>query len=142
MGVSRNVSLSVDAYFSWDTIRVGWDQGIWWEVGDAEDTVTQLPDEQYRALIKLKIACNSFDGTLPSAMTILSDLVSADGCTVSVEEGDMSVSFTITGPLSAVTKAIIEGGYLPLKPAGVSVNYNIFIIDDQVLDTDFGGDFV
>lgn len=123
VGIARNIFLSVDAYFSWDTSGVGWDQGIWWEVGDAESVVTKLPDEEYRMMIKLKIACNTFDGTLPTALGIISDLVSADGCTVSATEGDMPVAFTITGTISSVTRALITGGYLPLKPAGVAITY-------------------
>lgn len=123
VGFSRYVALDIDTYFSWDTLGVGWDQGIWWEVGDAETFVTTLSDADYRRLLKLKISCNNFDGTLPTALSIISALVASDGCTVTATEGDMSVSFTITGSISSVTRAVIEGGYLPLKPAGVAVTY-------------------
>lgn len=124
VGVSRLVALSVNQYFSLDTDGVGVDQGIWWEVGDALTTVTQLADAQYRTLIRAKIACNSWDGSLPGACSILALLVSADGCTVSASEGSMSVDFSITGTPAVVTKAIILGGYIPIKPAGISVTYS------------------
>lgn len=123
VGVSRYVAISVGQWFSWDISGVGWDQGIWWEVGDAESMVTKLVDSQYRLLIRAKIACNQWDGTLPAATEIARSLVSDDGCTVDVSEGDMSVTFTITGTPSLVTKAIIAGGYIPLKAAGVSVTF-------------------
>ena len=123
IGLSRFVSLDIQQFFSWDTEGLGWDQGVWWEIGDAESVVTQLQDSQYRQLLKIKIACNKFDGTLPSAIKILSDAVSTDGCTVTASEGHMSVAFTITGPISNVMKAVISGNYIPLKPAGISVTY-------------------
>ena len=123
IGLSRFVSLDIQQFFSWDTEGLGWDQGVWWEIGDAESVVTQLQDAQYRQLLKIKIACNKFDGTLPSAIKILSDAVSTDGCTVAATEGHMSVSFTITGPISNVMKAVISGNYIPLKPAGIAVTY-------------------
>lgn len=123
IGLSRFVSLDIQQFFSWDTEGLGWDQGVWWEIGDAESVVTQLQDGQYRQLLKIKIACNKFDGTLPSAIKILSDAVSTDGCTVTAAEGRMSVAFTITGPISNVMKAVISGNYIPLKPAGIAVTY-------------------
>ncbi|MCG4261393.1 DUF2612 domain-containing protein [Acetobacter senegalensis] len=123
VGVSRYVAISVGQWFSWDISGVGWDQGVWWEVGDAESVVTKLVDAQYRTLIKTKIACNQWDGTLPTATEIIRSMVSADGCTVSVTEAEMSVTFAIDGTPSLVTKAIIQGGYIPLKPVGVSVSF-------------------
>lgn len=123
VGLSRFVALDVGQYFSWDTKGVGWDQGVWWEVGDAESMVTTLQDAQYRTLLKVKIACNHFDGTLPSALSILNNAVSTDGCTVTAKEGDMSVTFNVSGDISTVMKAVIEKSYIALKPAGVAVNY-------------------
>ena len=123
IGFSRFVALNVDIYFSWDISGVGWDQGIWWQIGDPEQVVTQLSDVQYRKLLRLKIACNHFDGTLPTAIKIIGMAVSDDNCTVTATEGHMSVVFTITGPISSVIRAVIEGGYLPLKPAGIAITY-------------------
>ena len=123
VGFSRFVALDVDIYFSWDISGIGWDQGIWWSVGDPEQVVTQLSDNQYRKLLNLKIACNHFDGTLPTAIQIIGMAVSDDNCTVTATEGNMSVVFTVTGPISSVMRAVIEGGYLPLKPAGINVTY-------------------
>ena len=123
IGFSRFVALNVDIYFSWDRAGVGWDQGIWWEVGDPEQVVTQLSDAQYRKLLRLKIACNHFDGTLPSAIKIIGMAVADDNCTVTATEGNMSVVFTIKGIISSIMRAAIEGGYLPLKPAGINVTY-------------------
>lgn len=123
VGLSRFVALDVGQYFSWDTHGVGWDQGVWWEVGDAESMVTTLQDAQYRTLLKVKIACNHFDGTLPSALAILNNAVAIDGCTVTAAEGDMSVTFNVSGDISTVMRAVIEKNYIALKPAGITVNY-------------------
>jgi len=123
VGVSRYVALSVNEYFSFDTAGVGWDQGVWWQVGDATAQVTTLDDANYRLLIRAKIGANNWDGTLPTAKAILAALVASDGATVSVVEGDMSVTWSFSSGVSAVTQAILTGGYLPLKPVGVSVSY-------------------
>lgn len=123
VGASRYVAIAVNQYFSWDTSGVGWDQGSWFVIGDSLSTVTVLDDGHYRLLIRAKIACNSWDGSLPSAYAILMMLVWADGCTVSVVEGANSVAWTIHGPISVVTQALLAGGYVPLKPVGVTVSY-------------------
>lgn len=125
VGYSRFVALDHinDVYFSWGIPGVGWGQGIWWEFGDPDHAITEFSDDQYRKLLKLKIACNHFDGTLPTAINIIRMAVADDNCTVTATEGDMSVVFTITGPISDVMKMVILGGYPPLKPAGINVTY-------------------
>ncbi len=123
VGVSRYVSLPIAAYFSWDTPGLGWDQGIWFQTGDATAQVTTLDDGHYRLLIRAKIACNSWDGSLPAAQAILAALVAPDGATVSGSEGPLSVTWTIVGVVSTVTQAILMGGYVPLKPIGVAITY-------------------
>jgi hypothetical protein len=123
VGVARNVAISVDQYFAFDTASVGFDQGVWFQVGDSLSTVTMLDDGHYRSLIRAKIACNSWDGSLPAAYQILLALVSPEGGRVSVTEGTMSVAWTIHGTISVVTQAILTGGYVPLKPINGAVSY-------------------
>lgn len=138
VGISRFVSLDIQTYFSWDTLGVGWDQGKWWRVGDAESVVTQLSDQSFRDIIRLKIMCNKSDGSIPSATEIVKKAVEGAGATVSVAEGIMEVTFNIKGDISRITRAILLGGYLPIKASGVGVNYTF--VDSVVINDDFGGD--
>lgn len=123
VGISRRVALPITTWFSWDTQGLGWDQGVWWGVGDPTENTTSLSDTTYRELIYAKIACNNWDGSAAGALQIITQLVSPDGCTVALTEGTMSATFTISGPISDLRKSIIEKGYLPLNSAGVSVSY-------------------
>lgn len=123
VGATRNVALLIDAYFSWDTAGVGWDQGIWWVVGDSLTTVARLSDSDFRNLIKAKIICNTWTGDLPTACLILQQFLQDSSITVSAIESDQKVTFTITGNISTIAKAVITGGYLPLKPTGVVIDY-------------------
>lgn len=124
VGASRLIKLPVNVYFSFDEDSVGFDQGIWWEVGDALNVVTSLDDDLYRLFIRAKILCNMWDGTLPAAIEILEIITDGTGVTISVVEGERSVAFTITGNVATVIKSIIQEGYLPLNPAGISVSYS------------------
>ena len=123
IGVTRSVAVSVDQFFSFDTKGVGFDQGSWFVVGDVTATITTLDDGDYRILLRAKIGCNSWNGSVPAAAAILTSLVSNQGGVVSVVEGTMSLAWTISGNISAVTQALLWGGYVPLKPLGVSVSY-------------------
>lgn len=123
VGASRYVAISVNQFFSFDTKGVGFDQGIWYQVGDSLSMVTTLADDQYRLLIQAKIACNSWDSSMPAAYTILKNFIDVNGSFITVNETPMSVAWTISGNVSAVTQALLTGGYVPLKPEGVSVSY-------------------
>lgn len=138
VGISRFVALDIDIFFSWDTLGVGWDQGVWWEVGDAESVVTQLSDQSFRDIIRLKIMCNKSDGSIPSATEIIKQAIGGSGATVSVVEDAMEVTFNIKGDISRIIRAILLGGYLPIKASGVGINYTF--VDSVVINDDFGGD--
>lgn len=138
VGISRFVSIDIDIFFSWDTLGVGWDQAIWWQVGDAESVVTQLSDQLYRDLIRLKIMCNQSDGSIPSATEIIRKAIEGSGATLTVDEGVMEVTFNIAGDISRIMRGIIIGGYLPIKSSGVGINFTF--IDSAITNNDFGGD--
>ncbi|MCS5807755.1 DUF2612 domain-containing protein [Klebsiella pneumoniae subsp. pneumoniae] len=72
VGRSRRVATPVTGiYFSWDTERVGWDQGF----GRAHMTQTTglsiSSDEIYRLMLKVKVAINNWDGQNDSLPPIL-----------------------------------------------------------------------
>lgn len=75
VGASRNLQAAVaGVYFAWDTAGVGWDQGVWLGPGESPTSLTVLPDGQYRTLIRARIANNQWDGTIPQAYAIGSDI--------------------------------------------------------------------
>lgn len=124
-GISRNLRTPLTGvYFSLDTTGVGFDQGTWLGPFDATSGLTALPDEQYRTLLRAKIAANHWDGTIPSAYDILNQLFSGRGYTALIQDnGDMTMAFGLVGGApDAVTLALLTGGYLSLKPSGVHVS--------------------
>lgn len=124
VGASRLVAISVDQYFSFDEEGLGFDQGIWWQVGDSLTTATQLTDDIYRSLIKAKILCNSWDGAVPGFVAIVQELIGTDSV-ITVTENTMAVTVTVKSTtISNILKAILENDYLPLTPAGVSISWN------------------
>lgn len=120
VGISRNVSVPIDGvYFSWDgDAAVGWDFGSW--RADADVTsVTVLPDDAYRTLIKAKIAANRWDGTTEGAYDIREQIFTT--LTILIKDNqDMSYDLGFYGgTIDSLTLALIIQGYIPLKPEGV-----------------------
>jgi hypothetical protein len=125
-GISRHVNIPVTGlYFTWDgELSEGWDYGIW--KSPLAGNITLLPDEQYRTLIKAKIAANQWDGTTEGAYTIWENLFSNFTILI-IDYQNMSYSMAFVGAiLDSLTLALIQGGYIPLKPEGVRI-YSYFI---------------
>lgn len=133
IGVSRRIRVPIsNVYFSWDTADVGWDQGVWLQSTDATSTISVLDDDTYRLVLRAKIGANNWDGSIITAAPILSEIFGGSGTYVQIRDnGDMSFTAYVLGPKpSALKMALISGGYIPIKPAGVSVNYGIgFLLD-------------
>jgi len=128
IGVSRRIKVPVsNVYFSWDTAGVGWEQGVWLQSTDATSTISVLDDDTYRLVLRAKIGANNWDGTIITAAPILSEIFEDSGTYVQIRDnGDMSFTAYILGPEpSALKMALISGGYIPIKPAGVMANYGI-----------------
>lgn len=126
VGVTRNLQLAISGvYFAWDTIGLGWDDGIWLGPGDPVSGLIVLPDAQYRTLLRAKIADNQWDGTVEGAYKIYDVLFAGTGFGINIKDNEnMTMTITVTGPpLDALTKAMVLGGYLDLKPAGVLATY-------------------
>lgn len=144
VGISRNVSIPITGiYFSWDDVDTdGWDIGVW-APSTAPTTITTLPDDSYRILIKAKIATNKWDGTTDGAYEVW-ESVFTDLNILIQDYQDMSYDLIIVGhQVDAITLALITGGYLPLKPEGVRIN-NVFVpIDDgPVFGWDLDNEFI
>lgn len=135
VGVSRRVNTPlVGVYFSLDVTGVGFDQGVWKGQFDPDSGVVELDDDTYRVLIRAKIGANRWDGTLSGSKTIL-DLVFSGGTHVFLQDNqDMSMTIGVSGePPSAIALALLTGGYIPIKPEGVRVDYYIVTSADAPL---------
>lgn len=135
VGIGRRVNTPlVGVYFSLDTSGVGFDQGVWKGRFDPDSGVVELDDDTYRVLIRAKIGANHWDGTLGASKEIL-DLVFSGGTHVFIQDNqDMSMTIGVSGEIpSAISLALLTGGYIPIKPEGVRVDYYIVTSTDGPL---------
>lgn len=135
VGISRHVRTPlVGVYFSLDVTGLGLDEGVWQGPFDPDSGVTTLDDDTYRLLIRAKIAANHWDGTLNGSAPIL-QLIFGDRTHVFIQDnGDMSIDIGVSGERpSTIFLALLTGGYIPVKPEGVRVNYYVVPEDDGPL---------
>lgn len=135
VGRTRYVSIPIaNVWFSFDIEGVGFDQGTWKGPYDLDANMSRLDDDHYRILLRAKIAANQWDGTLPGAKAVL-DKVFGDDTHVFIQDHmDMSMTVGVSGKIpSAVTLALLAGGYIPLKPSGVRVNYLVVSEDETAM---------
>lgn len=125
VGRSRFLSVPLTGvYFTFDDAALGFDLGTWKGPFDPESGLLALPDEAYRTLLRATIASNQWDGTLPAAYAAWNILFAGTGFSILIfDRNDMSLDFALIGTQpDAVTLALLTGGYLALKPAGVRIN--------------------
>ena len=123
VGVTRIVPLEIsNVYFSFDTDGLGWDQGSWWAPGDPSTTLSALPDDAFRTLIRARIGANHWDGTIPGAYAAWDSLFAGTTLSVLIEDlGAMNMSqVLIGGTPDVLTTTLFESGELDLTPAGVN----------------------
>lgn len=126
VGRSRDLATPLTGvYFSWDESGVGWAEGAWKGLYDPETGMTSLGDEFYRMLLRAKIAANAWDGTIPGAYQVWETLFGDSGLMILLQDcQDMSMVVGVAGAIpDAVFRALLSGGYLPLKPAGVRIRH-------------------
>lgn len=126
VGVTRQVTIPlVDVYFSWDvSINTGWDSGSWQGQFDPTNGLVTLPDDDYRILLRAKIVQNNWDGSIPGAYSVWETVFGTSTIILIQDNQDMSMTIGIVGaPLSAISKALLTGGLIQPKPAGVRINY-------------------
>lgn len=144
-GISRNVNIPIgNVYFSWDGTNagLGWDNGTW-QPFNTPSSVTVLPDDTYRTLIRAKIAANAWDGTTEGAYAIWT-AVFPDLNILIQDNEDMSYDLIIVGAVpDALTQALITQGYIPLKPEGIRVNnYYIPVVTGPAFGWDLDTPYV
>lgn len=123
VGQSRSVTIPIpNAFFSWDTVGLGWDQGSWKGPYEATEGITQLDDDTYRAVLKAKIGANYWNGTVQLLNQIAQTAFASMGVNCYVlDNQDMSITIYILGTPTAVLLELIKRGVTPPKPAGVRV---------------------
>lgn len=123
-GVTRRIAVPISGvYFSFDTVGLGWDQGVWRSPRDNLTSTVILDDDTFRMLIRARIASNHWDGTMAGAADAYAYIFNDPNTHVFVQDnGDHTFSLNVAGmPLSTLRMAMLTGGYLPLRPVGVSL---------------------
>jgi hypothetical protein len=136
VGVTRDVTTPLTGvYFSLDVTGLGFDQGVWQGPFDPSSGVTSLDDETFRLLIRARIAANHWDGTLEGSAAILDLIFQGDGTYVFIQDNqDMTITFGISGTIpSALFLALLQNGYIPIKPEGVAVSYVVTSVSEAAL---------
>ncbi|MEC4682388.1 MAG: DUF2612 domain-containing protein [Nitrospirota bacterium] len=122
VGRTRALLLPVSGvFFSFDSATLGFDGGIW-QAGSVTE-LYEIPDSQYRTVLRMKIANNQWDGSLPSAYTILNDLFSGTPFVPFIEDhGNKTLSIGLSGsPPDPLTFALLTQGFFDLRPAGMQI---------------------
>jgi len=133
IGLARAIRVPIEnVYFSWDTINVGWDEGVWKRPSDPDAGISDLDDTNYRLLLRAKIGANHWNGSMQDSVAILDGIFAPENLTpLLTDNQDMTMTISLSGgQLSALSRALINGGYIPIRPAGVLVNYvyNIYTL--------------
>jgi Protein of unknown function (DUF2612) len=94
------------------------------EVVSAGQIYTTFPDSQYRVLLKVQIAQNVWDGTLPGVYNVWNTTLGSLGYGMILQDHqDMSIDYIFTNPpTDPILNAILTQGYFDLRPAGVKLN--------------------
>ena len=125
IGITRNILVPLTGvYFSFGVASLGFNIGTWFGAGDSLSGITVLSDDQYRLLLKAKIASNHWDGTVPGAYAIWAIVFQSQGFNILISDGqDMSMAIIIVGTtIPAVTLSLLVNGYIALRPAGVLIS--------------------
>lgn len=124
VGVGRYVSSPISGvYFSFDTVNLGFDQGIIWSPSEPLDGLIALPDDIYRIVLKAKIIANSWDGTISGAYAAYAALMAPFGYQILIQDnGDMTMIVALVADnIDPLMLQLFTSGYLDLKPAAVRI---------------------
>lgn len=126
VGLSRTLQVPFSVFFSFDISGLGFDEGNWKGPYDPTSGVTVMDDGTYRVMLKAKIGANNWDGTMPSFMSIMATAFQGTGITITAQDNqNMTMDVNLSAKPSALLAAILTGGYLPIKPEGVTQTINI-----------------
>lgn len=123
VGLTRRIDVPIaDVYFAFDTPGIGFDEGVWFGPGASATGVTLLDDETYRLVLKIKMAANTWDGTLAGAQQVLSSIASSGTYLFVQDNFDMSITIGVSGKIpSALFVALIRQIFGWIRPAAVNI---------------------
>lgn len=147
VGLSRRLRVPVSGvYFAFDTVGVGFDEGVWMGPFDPSTGLVSLDDETYRLMLYAKIAANTWDGSLGAAERILAEIfVSSPGTLVFIQDNfDMTMTIGLAGAIpSALFVALLAQEYIPLRPAAVGSSVVVTSVDgDPLFGFDVENDYI
>lgn len=126
-------------YFSLDIAGLGFDQGVWLGPNDPVSGLVALPDDIYRTYLKAVIAANYWDGTKTGAEAVYAQIFAPANITILVfDNQDMTMVIGIlnNANLNPTLTALLQGGYLDLRPCGVLL---LGFVSPSVAGTPFFG---
>lgn len=110
-------------YFTWDDNNLGWEKGYLQGPFDPSTGLISVDDVTFRAIIRAKIAANSWDGSLAGMYDALT-LAFGLGAVVVQDNQDMSITLVYdTTILSPIFVQLLTSGFFKLKPDGVRITY-------------------
>jgi hypothetical protein len=84
--------------------------------------ITQIPDDQYRVLLRAVIAANHWDGTIPGAYDAWAIILKDTPFTFLIQDypdGEMAEGIVGPYPPDPILQALFTSGKLDIKPAGI-----------------------
>lgn len=137
VGRSRDIITPFSGiYFSFDTLGLGFDEGSWQGQFNPTTGITKLDDETYRQLLKAKVIMNHWDGTIEMAALALAELFGPFvGTLISIQDNqDMTMTVALGGQSPpGILLSLLQGGYVPIKPEGVLINYGVTSVNQTAL---------
>lgn len=98
--------------------------GVSRKLSAAVNGVTVLDDASYRVLLKLFVAMNAWDGTVPGIYAVWETVFSQEQYQILVSDNlDMTMDVIfLNPPTDLLILAILTQGYFLLRPAGVKID--------------------
>ncbi|MBD2779087.1 DUF2612 domain-containing protein [Xenorhabdus szentirmaii] len=143
VGLSRYVKTPIaGVYFSFDIEGLGFDQGVWKRRFDGDSGFTELGDETYRTLLRVKIEANHWDGSSEMLEKIYQRIL-PDNRVFFVDNQNMTMDVFLTGcAISEIVQSVIRQGYLNIKPQSVRVNNYINSATGGLFGFDVNNEYV
>jgi hypothetical protein len=128
VGRTRNLPVPINAYFSWNTDGLGWNEAVWKRPFDPDSGFVVLPDEMYRILLHAVILANHWDGSIPGAYAAWAPIwnnLYPDYTFVIQDYGNGSMAYGLIGPKAPdpIMMGFFTFGKIDTKPAGVKLDY-------------------
>ena len=138
VGAKRRLPIPLqDFWFRWNDTRRGWSAGVWQDATQdiSQIGITYLGDDDYRSLIKAKIAANHWNGTVAGGQPALDAFFANSGTLSFIQDRhDLTMAIGVSGELPKLQKvALLGGGYIKLKPAAVKTYYWFTSVDTKPL---------